>query len=316
MKQDEESFHHLPVLLEEVLEGLRPFTGGRYVDCTVGGGGHSRAILEASEPAGRLLGLDQDPAALEAAGKALAPFGSRVTLKKANFRRLLEAAREAGFDQADGVLFDIGVSSPQLDEGERGFSFHQDAPLDMRMDPEGPVTARDLVNGLEAAELTRLLRDYGEERWARRIADFIVRNRPLETTGQLVEVIKAAIPAAARRTGPHPARRTFQALRIAVNDELGALEEGLGQALDLVRPGGRVAVITFHSLEDRIVKQAMQAWARGCSCPPDLPVCVCGRKPRARLVSRKPLTAGEEELSRNPRSRSAKLRLAEKLAPE
>ena len=316
MKQDEESFHHLPVLLDEVLEGLRPFTGGRYVDCTVGGGGHSRAILEASEPAGRLLGLDQDPAALEAAGKALAPFGSRVTLKKANFRRLLEAAREAGFDQADGVLFDIGVSSPQLDEGERGFSFHQDAPLDMRMDPEGPVTARDLVNGLEAAELTRLLRDYGEERWARRIADFIVRNRPLETTGQLVEVIKAAIPAAARRTGPHPARRTFQALRIAVNDELGALEEGLGQALDLVRPGGRVAVITFHSLEDRIVKQAMQAWARGCSCPPDLPVCVCGRKPRARLVSRKPLTAGEEELSRNPRSRSAKLRLAEKLAPE
>ncbi len=316
MKQDKESFHHLPVLLDEVLEGLRPFTGGRYVDCTVGGGGHSRAVLQASEPAGRLLGLDQDPAALEAAGKALAPFGSRVTLKKANFRRLLEAAREAGFDQADGVLFDIGVSSPQLDEGERGFSFHQDAPLDMRMDPEGPVTARDLVNGLEAAALTRLLRDYGEERWATRIADFIVRNRPLDTTGQLVEVIKAAIPAAARRTGPHPARRTFQALRIAVNDELGALEEGLGQALDLVRPGGRVAVITFHSLEDRIVKQAMQEWARGCICPPDLPVCVCGRKPRARLVSRKPVTAGEEELSRNPRSRSAKLRLAEKLAPE
>lgn len=316
MKQGEESFHHLPVLLQEVLDGLRPYTGGRYVDCTVGGGGHSRAILEASGPTGRLLGLDQDPAALRAAADTLAPCGSRATLKKANFRRLLETAREAGFDQADGVLFDIGVSSPQLDEGERGFSFHQDAPLDMRMDPDGPVTARDLVNELEIPDLTRILQDYGEERWARRIAEFIVRNRPLETTGQLVEVIKAAIPAAARRSGPHPARRTFQALRIAVNDELGALEEGLGQALELVRTGGRVAVITFHSLEDRIVKQTMQDWARGCICPPDLPVCVCGRKPRARLVTRKPVTAGEEEVSRNPRSRSAKLRVAEKLATE
>ncbi|MGE5591863.1 MAG: 16S rRNA (cytosine(1402)-N(4))-methyltransferase RsmH [Bacillota bacterium] len=316
MKQDEESFHHLPVLLDDVLEGLRPYTGGRYVDCTVGGGGHSRAILAASSPSGRLLGLDQDPAALQAAGETLNAFGRRVTLRKANFRRLLDTAREAGFDQADGVLFDIGVSSPQLDEGERGFSFHQDAPLDMRMDPDGPVTARDLVNELEVPDLTRILQDYGEERWARRIAEFIVRNRPLETTGQLVEVIKAAIPAAARRSGPHPARRTFQALRIAVNDELGALEEGLGQALELVRPGGRVAVITFHSLEDRIVKQAMQDWARGCICPPDLPICVCGRKPRARLVTRKPVSAGEEEVSRNPRSRSAKLRVAEKLAAE
>ena len=307
------AFHHLPVLLPAVLEALKPEPGRRYLDGTVGGGGHSRAILQASSPDGRLLGLDQDPAALAAAQQQLAAFGDRVLLRRANFRRLAEVVEATAFQPVDGILFDIGVSSPQLDEGERGFSFHQDTPLDMRMDPEGAVTARDLVNQLPAPELARILSEYGEERWAKRIAEFIVQRRPLETTGELVEAIKAAIPAAARRTGPHPARRTFQALRIAVNDELGALQTGLEQALQVLAPGGRLAVITFHSLEDRIVKQTFVDWAKGCICPPDLPVCVCGRKPRARLVTRKPVTAGEAELSANPRARSAKLRAVEKL---
>ena len=310
------TFRHLPVLLEPVLAGLQPRPGGRYIDCTVGGGGHSEAILQASSPDGRLLGLDQDPAALAAAGSRLDPFGERVRLERTNFRHLAEVARGAGFTGVQGILFDIGVSSHQLDEGERGFSFHQDAPLDMRMDPEGPVTARDLVNQLTASELTRIFRDYGEERWASRVAQFVVERRPIETTGELVEAIKAAIPAAVRHGGPHPARRTFQALRIAVNDELGVLEQGLAQALGLLAPGGRLAVITFHSLEDRIVKQTMAEWARDCICPPGQPVCTCGgHKAQVRLVSRKPVTASDAETAANPRARSAKLRLVERLGP-
>ena len=310
------AFHHIPVLLRETMDALAVRPGGTYIDCTVGGGGHAAEILRRSAPDGRLIGLDQDDNALRAAGERLAPFGDRVTLVRTNFERIAEVAERLGIDGADGVLMDIGVSSHQFDEAERGFSYHHDAPLDMRMDRTQPLSARDLVNEWEEAEIARVIREYGEERWASRIAQFIVRarsQRPIETTGELVEIIKAAIPAGARREGGHPARRTFQALRIAVNDELGALERGLEGALRVLRPGGRLAVITFHSLEDRIVKQTFARWARPCTCPPDIPVCVCGQKPRAEPVNRKPVKASAEELKENPRSRSATLRAVVKL---
>jgi len=298
------------------MDALAVRPGGTYIDCTVGGGGHAAEILRRSAPDGRLIGLDQDDNALRAAGERLAPFGDRVTLVRTNFERIAEVAERLGIDGADGVLMDIGVSSHQFDEAERGFSYHHDAPLDMRMDRTQPLSARDLVNEWEEAEIARVIREYGEERWASRIAQFIVRarsQRPIETTGELVEIIKAAIPAGARREGGHPARRTFQALRIAVNDELGALERGLEGALRVLRPGGRLAVITFHSLEDRIVKQTFARWARPCTCPPDIPVCVCGQKPLAEPVNRKPVKASAEELKENPRSRSATLRAVVKL---
>jgi len=310
------AFHHIPVLLRETMDALAVRPGGTYIDCTVGGGGHAAEILRRSAPDGRLIGLDQDDNALRAAGERLAPFGDRVTLVRTNFERIAEVAERLGIDGADGVLMDIGVSSHQFDEAERGFSYHHDAPLDMRMDRTQPLSARDLVNEWEEAEIARVIREYGEERWASRIAQFIVRarsQRPIETTGELVEIIKAAIPAGARREGGHPARRTFQALRIAVNDELGALERGLEGALRVLRPGGRLAVITFHSLEDRIVKQTFARWARPCTCPPDIPVCVCGQKPLAEPVNRKPVKASAEELKENPRSRSATLRAVVKL---
>ena len=310
------NFAHIPVLLDEVIQALRVTPGGRYIDGTVGGGGHARRILELTAPDGRLLGIDRDPRALAAAGEALGEFGARVDLRHGNFSELDRLARSAGYFPADGVLLDLGVSSPQLDEPERGFSYQQDAPLDMRMDPGSGPRARDLVNELSEAELARVIGEYGEERWASRIAAFIARRRgeaPIETTGELVEVIKAAVPAGARRSGPHPARRTFQALRIATNDELGALREGLRAAVAALAPGGRLVVISFHSLEDRIVKQSFAALARGCTCPPEAPVCTCGQRPSLRLVGRKPVQASAREAERNPRARSAKLRAAERL---
>lgn len=312
------SFVHVPVLLAEVLQCLDVRPDGTYVDCTVGGAGHSREIARRLGPSGRLIGLDQDPAAVTAASAALAPF-PRAQVVHTNFRSIAQAVRSLGIEAVDGVLMDLGVSSHQLDTDERGFSYSADAPLDMRMDTTRGLSARDLINTAAKSELIRIIADYGEERFAGRIADRIVRERergPIETTAQLADLITGAIPAPARRSGPHPARRTFQALRIAVNDELGALEQGLDAAFTLLQPGGRLAVITFHSLEDRIVKQAFVGWAKGCICPPHQPVCTCGHEPEARILTRKPITAGEAELESNPRSRSAKLRALERLGPK
>lgn len=305
-------FHHVPVLLEETLDGLAIDPDGTYVDCTLGGGGHSYEIARRLGPKGRLIGLDQDDNALKAGGERLAPFGDRVTLVKTNFEHIADAITRLGAGPVSGVLMDIGVSSHQLDEAERGFSFHQSAPLDMRMDRENPVSAATVCNEWSDAEIARILWEYGEEKWSKRIAQFIVKARPLHTTDDLVDAIKAAIPAGARREGGHPARRSFQAIRIAVNDELGVLERGLEGALQVLKPGGRVAVITFHSLEDRIVKQTFNRWVNPCTCPPGLPVCACGKQPVAVHVTRKPVTANATELEENPRSRSAKLRVVAK----
>lgn len=313
-------FHHVPVMLAEVLNALAIRPDGTYVDCTVGGAGHSSEIAARLGPRGRLIGLDQDPAALAAAGERLGRFGDRIRLVRTNFQALARVLADLGTGPVDGILFDLGVSSHQFDEAERGFTYRHDAPLDMRMDPDGEVTAYGIVNDAPEDELVSILRDFGEERFARRIARMVVqerRKRPIATTAELVEVIKRAIPAPARRKGPHPARRTFQALRIAVNDELGALERTLGAAVAALTPGGRLAVISFHSLEDRIVKQTLAARARGCICPPGYPVCVCGHQPEVRLVGKQPQTAGPAEREQNPRSRSAKLRIAERLpSPE
>ncbi|MBX6394729.1 MAG: 16S rRNA (cytosine(1402)-N(4))-methyltransferase RsmH [Alicyclobacillaceae bacterium] len=312
-------FRHQPVLLEQAVEALGPRPGGVYVDGTLGGGGHAEAILRASAPDGRLIGIDQDAEAIAAASARLAAYGPRVSIVRGNFRHLSSIVRSIGVERVDGVLLDVGMSSHQVDDPERGFSYRWDAPLDMRMDPSATITARDIVNEWPEDALIRILRDYGEERWAARIGAAVVRRRaqrPIETTGDLAEIVKDAIPAPARRRGPHPARRTFQALRIAVNDELGALEEGVRAAVELLRPGGRIVVITFHSLEDRIVKRIFQEEGRECLCPPDVPVCVCGHRPRLKLLSRKPVVPDREELERNPRARSAKLRAAERLGNE
>lgn len=310
-------FHHTPVMLQEALEELNIRSGGVYVDCTLGGGGHAAAILERlGDGGGLLVGMDRDPAALAAAKHRLAGGPGRVRLVQANFNALGRVVRELELPGVDGILFDLGVSSPQLDEPERGFSYHEDAPLDMRMDPSQPHTAADLVNDLPEAELVRIIREYGEERWAARIARRIGderRRERIESTGRLAEIIKGAIPAAARRSGPHPARRTFQALRIAVNDELSALHTALVQAVQCANAGGRIVVISYHSLEDRIVKETFRDFARACVCPPELPVCVCGRKAVLKVITKRPLNTSEDEVRRNPRSRSAKLRAAEKL---
>lgn len=309
------SFHHIPVLLHETLEALAVKPDGIYIDCTLGGAGHSSAILERLGPEGRLIGFDQDENALKAAGERLAPYGDRVRLVKTNFEHIASVVTQLGLGPVDGVLMDIGVSSHQLDEAERGFSFHQNAPLDMRMDRSNPVSAATVVNQWSEEELARILWEYGEERWSKRIAQFIVKAReqkPLASTDDLVDAIKAAIPAAARREGGHPARRSFQAIRIAVNDELGVLERGLAGAIQVLKPGGRLAVITFHSLEDRIVKQTFARWVNPCTCPSSIPVCVCGQVPLAEHVTRKPVTATPAELEENPRSRSAKLRAVQK----
>lgn len=309
------NFAHEPVLLQESIEALNLKPNGVYVDCTLGGAGHSLAIL-ATEPTISLIGIDQDPATLERAQHRLQHHKERVTLVHGNFRDIAQILAERGVEKVDGILMDIGVSSPQLDEGERGFSYHYDAPLDMRMNPANPVDAWDLVNTLPEHELAQIIFEYGEERWAKRIAQFIVEHRakePIETTGQLVQVIKNAVPARARQKGPHPARRTFQALRIAVNDELGALRSALEQSIDLLKVGGRIAVITFHSLEDRIVKEFFNSCLGRCTCPPDLPVCVCNPKTTLKLVNSKPIVPSPAELAKNPRARSAKLRAAERV---
>lgn len=308
-------FHHVTVLLKETVDGVFTNPSGTYVDCTLGGAGHSSLLLSKLTSSGRLVGFDQDPKAIENARQKF-QGDSRVSLVNKNFEHLEAALDSLNLLPVQGILFDLGVSSPQLDEAERGFSYMQDAELDMRMNPLDPQTAKTLVNEWSAERLAEVIWKYGEEKWSKRIAEFIVKareERPLETTGDLVDVIKRAIPAAARREGPHPAKRTFQALRIAVNDELGVLERGLDQVIRCLAPGGRVAVITFHSLEDRIVKEKMQSWLGRCTCPPVFPVCVCGAKPIAKLIIRKPILPSETEIEENPRSRSAKLRIAEKL---
>ncbi len=307
---------HVPVLLEETLKLLALRADGIYVDCTLGGGGHTQAILGRLGPQGQVIGIEQDPATLDATRNKLNKFGDQVRFIPGNFRYLKTYLNQLGISQVHGIIFDLGVSSFQLDNGERGFSYHQAAPLDMRMDPQSPLSAWEIVNQYSELELTRIIREFGEEKWARRIAHFIVEGRsrqPIDTTTELVEVIKAAIPAAARRTGPHPARRTFQALRIAVNDELGILPGALGQAIDCLKPGGRIVVISFHSLEDRVVKDTFRLAANPCTCPPDFPVCCCGKPVVLRIITRKPIQPSAAEIERNPRSRSARLRAAEKI---
>ena len=307
-------FHHVSVLLDECIEGLNIKPDGIYVDGTLGGAGHSYHIAERLTT-GRLVGIDRDPVALEAAGKRLEPFADRVTLVHSNFCRMGEVLRDLGISGVDGILLDLGVSSPQLDDGSRGFSYMTDAPLDMRMDNGDALTADAVVNTWSYEELKRILYDYGEERYAPAIAAAIVRRRentPIRTTLELVDVIRSAMPPVALREKQHPAKRTFQAIRIAVNDELNSVAKAMDAAIPCLNPGGRLAVITFHSLEDRIVKNAMAAAAKGCICPPEFPVCVCGRKPQVTVLTRKPIVSGEEELERNPRARSAKLRVCEK----
>lgn len=308
-------FRHVPVLPEEVIEYLAPRPGGVYVDGTLGGGGHSELILQASGPDGILFGFDRDRSALTAAGSRLAPFGDRVRLIHGSFGEMRERLAEYGVRGIDGFLLDVGVSSHQLDTPERGFSFQTDAPLDMRMDTESGATAADLVNTLDEAELARVIKEYGEERWAVRVARFIAVAReeaPILTTFQLVDLIKGAIPRKAWEERLHPATRTFQALRIAVNDELGSLERGLVAGAGLLKPGGRGVVISFHSLEDRIVKHSFRALAQGCICPKELPICSCGHEPEVKVLTSKAIRPGEREISSNPRTRSSRLRALEK----
>lgn len=306
-------FQHKPVLFEETIRSLEIRPDGVYVDGTAGGGGHSEAILQQLD-GGTLISIDQDPDAIKTVSQRLARYPGSV-IRQGNFASMRSIVKNCGFQAVDGVLLDIGVSSYQLDNPERGFSYHHDAPLDMRMSQSG-TSAKDLVNTLPWQELAGIISRYGEDKNAVRIAKGIVKAReeaPIETTVQLAEAVKAALPAAVKREQGHPARRTFQALRIAVNGELDRLSEGLDAAFGLLKPGGRLAVITFHSLEDRMVKQRMASWCTGCTCPPDFPVCVCGKKPRAELVYKKGLAPSEEELEENPRSRSARLRVCVKL---
>ncbi len=305
-------FKHLPVLLNETIEGLAVKPHGTYVDGTAGGGGHSSEILKRLN-GGKLYSIDRDPDAIKTVTERFKGNPASVVVE-GRFGDMKELLKKRGVESVDGVLLDIGVSSYQLDTPHRGFSFHEDAPLDMRMSQQGE-SAKDLVNNLPYGELARIIGTYGEDKYASSIARAIVRYREtkeIETTLELAEIIKGAVPQRVRREG-HPARQTFQAIRIAVNDEFGELERGLDSAFEMLSPGGRLAVITFHSIEDRITKQRMQKWCTGCTCPADFPVCVCGNMPKAKLISRKPVVAGEEELSLNPRSRSAKLRVCEKL---
>ena len=308
-------FHHVSVLLDECLEGLNIKPDGTYVDGTLGGAGHSSQIVKRLTT-GHHIGIDRDPVALKAAGERLAPFGDKVTLVHSNFCEIKQVLEDLEIEGVDGILLDLGVSSPQLDDGSRGFSYMADAPLDMRMNSEDTLSAYDVVNTWSQDELKRILYDYGEERYAPRIAAAICTRRaekPIETTLELVDVIRSAMPAQALREKQHPAKRSFQAIRIAVNDELGSVEKVMRDAIPCLNKGGRLAVITFHSLEDRIVKNAMADAAKGCTCPPNFPVCVCGKKPKVKLITRKPIVSGDEELERNPRARSAKLRICEKL---
>ena len=308
-------FEHVPVLYNEVMEALNVKADGIYVDGTLGGGGHSSGICERLSDKGVLIGVDRDTAALEAAGERLSAYSCERRYIHANYSEV-EAIEAAAGGKVDGILLDLGVSSFQLDNAERGFSYMQDAPLDMRMNEDDLFTAHEVVNEYSEKELARIIREYGEEKWASRIARFIVSEReskPIETTGELVEIIKKAIPAAARREGPHPAKRTFQAIRIEVNAELEHLKRALDILPDLLAPGGRLAVITFHSLEDRMVKVAFDKRLNPCTCPKEFPVCVCGKVADVKKITRKPLVAGADELEENPRARSAKLRVIEKL---
>jgi len=309
-------FSHIPVLLNETLEYLAPERGGIFVDGTLGGGGHAEAVLTRLPQAGRLIGIDRDWEAVRAAGERLASFGNRFTALHGNFFDMKTLLSGIGVTQANGILLDLGVSSHQLDTQTRGFSYKTDAPLDMRMDQSAPLSARDVVNGYPESELARVIWEYGEERFSRRIAEKICRAReqyPIETTSQLAQIVREGIPAKYRNEPQHPARRTFQALRIEVNGELSGLNQAVEDACDLLQKGGRLCIITFHSLEDRIVKQAFRRFENPCTCPPSAPICICGKTPKAKILTKKPLTASAEEEAQNSRSTSAKLRCIEKI---
>ncbi len=310
-------FKHTSVLLEETIGQLAVKEDGIYLDGTLGGGGHSYEIASRLGSRGKLIGMDQDGAAIEAAGSRLEPFGSKVTVVRGNYCGAVDMLKDMGICGVDGILLDLGVSSYQLDALERGFSYKYDTALDMRMDQRQELSARDIVNEYTEAELYRIIRDYGEDKFAKNIAKHIGaarKDRPIETTGELNEIIKAAIPAKMRQTGGHPSKKTFQAIRIACNRELDVLQDSLESMIDFLNPGGRFCIITFHSLEDRIVKTAFRKAENPCTCPPDFPVCVCGKEPKGRVVTRKPILPGDEELRENKRSKSAKLRVFEKVA--
>ena len=309
-------FSHVPVLLEECIDGLNIKPDGIYVDGTLGGAGHSSEICKRLSPNGMLIGIDRDEEALRVSSKRLEEFDCKKAFVHGNYSDIKNILRELDIEEIDGALLDLGVSSYQLDNPERGFSYMNDAALDMRMDRSEGMTAYDIVNEYSKDELYRIIKSYGEERWASRIADFIVkarREKPIETTFELVEIIKAAVPASARRNGPHPAKRTFQAIRIEVNDELGGVKRAVDDFIDVLAPKGRLAIISFHSLEDRIVKDAYSEGENPCVCPPEIPICVCGKKPEIKKINKKPIVPSESQEDENPRARSAKLRVCEKL---
>lgn len=311
------AFEHKSVLLFETIEGLKIKSDGTYVDGTLGGGGHSAEIAARLESGGRLIGIDQDVAAIEAAGRRLSQFGDKVTIVRDNYQNTKAVLEELGITGIDGMVLDLGVSSYQLDTQERGFSYRFDTLLDMRMDQRQTKSARDILNGYGEMELYRVIRDYGEEKFAKNIAKHIVRARaekPIETTGELNEIIRSAIPAKMRAEGGHPSKRTFQAIRIECNRELEVLKESIGELIDLLNPGGRLCIITFHSLEDRIVKTEFRQAQNPCTCPPEFPICVCGRTSKGKAITSKPILPGEEELKENSRSKSAKLRIFEKIS--
>lgn len=313
------AFEHTSVLLEETIEGLKIKPQGIYVDGTLGGGGHSREIAARLGEGGRLVGIDQDEAAIRAAGERLSPFGEKVCILRGNFRDTAEMLRALDIGQIDGMVLDLGVSSYQLDTQERGFSYRFDTPLDMRMDQRQSLTAREIVNTYEERALYRVIRDYGEDKFAKNIAKHIVaarQKKPVETTGELNEIIRAAIPARMRAEGGHPSKRTFQAIRIECNKELEVLRESLDELIDLLAPGGRLCIITFHSLEDRIVKNAFRRAANPCTCPPEFPVCICGKVSKGKTVTTKPVLPGKEEMEKNPRAKSARLRVFERTEME
>ncbi|MCI6277785.1 MAG: 16S rRNA (cytosine(1402)-N(4))-methyltransferase RsmH [Clostridium sp.] len=308
-------FKHVSVLLEECMQGLNIKENGIYVDCTMGGAGHSSEILKHLSKKGRLIGIDQDNDALKASKERLKDY-ENVTYVHNNFYNIYDILESLNIEKVDGILMDLGVSSYQLDNGERGFSYMKDAPLDMRMDRDNGLSAYEVVNKYSLEELYKVIKEYGEEKFAKRIAQFIVSRRedkPIETTFELVDIIKAAIPAKARREGPHPAKRTFQAIRIEVNSELAILNKAIEDSIEKLNEGGRLAIITFHSLEDRIVKTKFKELEKPCTCPKEFPICICGKKPKVKVITRKPIDPSEEELEINPRSRSAKLRVAEKI---
>lgn len=308
-------FKHTSVLLQETIENLRIKPEGIYVDGTLGGGGHALRIAERLKGTGRLIGIDQDGDAIEAAGKRLEPYKERITLIRDNYCHMKEALQQIGIEKVDGIVLDLGVSSFQLDNAERGFSYKYDTKLDMRMDTRQSLSAREIINDYSETDLYHMIKDYGEEQFAKNIAKHIVmarKEKPVETTGQLCEIIKAAIPAKMRAAGGHPAKRTFQAVRIACNRELEVLKDSLDQLIDLLNPGGRICIITFHSLEDRIVKSAFRKNENPCTCPPDFPVCVCGQVSKGKVITRKPILPSEEEVKANQRAKSAKLRVFSK----